>query len=468
MRQIIFALCIAPLLFFSGGFTLAATNTSRSSEEGVTRLKALTKFPLIIEKGKGYFVDESRQPFLVLGDTAWSILVELNREDVEVYLGDRQMRGFNTIVVNLLEHKFSRNPPRNVYGDAPFLVEGDFGKPNEDYFRHVDWVLQKAADSGFLVLLAPAYLGFKGGEEGWYSEMKRNGPEKLRKYGEFLGKRYAGFANIVWVEGGDFNPPDRTLVNAIAEGIRLYDKKSLQTAHCAPETMASEFWGNGSWLSNFRAESSWLDFNTLYTSKPVHVQARKAWEIGARPYILIESTYEFEYSADEHRVREQAYQALLSGAAGHVYGNNPVWHFNGPGIFEAPMNWKEALGSRGSESMAHVAKLFKQVEWWKLEPDVDGKVLVGGIGPDADRAVAAIDKDRKLVIIYVPSYRILDLDLSGLQGSSIEARWYDPSTGEYIAVDYMTSSSRAKFEMPKQDRSGRSDLVLVLRAFDSH
>ena len=49
------------------------------------------------------------------------------------------------------------------------------------------------------------------------------------------------------------------------------------------------------------------------------------------PFFLIESAYENEHGAGELRVRIQAYQALLSGASGHIYGNNPVWHFDGPG-----------------------------------------------------------------------------------------------------------------------------------------
>jgi hypothetical protein len=43
------------------------------------------------------------------------------------------------------------------------------------------------------------------------------------------------------------------------------------------------------------------------------------------PYILIEGVYENEQEATGRRLRMQAYQAVLLGAAGHVFGNNPIW-----------------------------------------------------------------------------------------------------------------------------------------------
>src|SRR4029453_2741845 len=40
--------------------------------------------------------------------------------------------------------------------------------------------LRRAAEKGLLVLLAPAYLGFAGRDQGWYEEMKANGAAKMR------------------------------------------------------------------------------------------------------------------------------------------------------------------------------------------------------------------------------------------------------------------------------------------------
>src|SRR5690606_20547631 len=86
------------------------------------------------------------------------------------------------------------------------------------------------------------------------------------------------------------------------------------------------------------------------------------------PSFLIESTYENEHGATGRQLRMQAYQALLTGAAGHVFGNNPIWHFDGPGIYAAPVDWKEALGSEGARGMTHLMKLMGALPWWELVP----------------------------------------------------------------------------------------------------
>jgi hypothetical protein len=79
------------------------------------------------------------------------------------------------------------------------------------------------------------------------------------------------------------------------------------------------------------------------------------------PFFLIESAYENEHNATDQRLRTQADHAVLSGAAGQVFGNNPIWHFDGPGLYPAPMTWQEALGGKGTQSMTHLQSLLADV-----------------------------------------------------------------------------------------------------------
>jgi hypothetical protein len=162
-------------------------------------------------------------------------LVQLNLQETEFYLDRRKAQGFNSILVNLIEHKFSRNPPGNASGDEPFLKPDGFLTPNEAYFAHSDAVIEMAARKGMLVFLAPAYLGWNGGGGGGgVPGIRVMGAEKLRQYGRFVGNRYKHCGNIVWVVGGDFTPPwnYRWSVDALAEGIREGGANQLMTAHC--------------------------------------------------------------------------------------------------------------------------------------------------------------------------------------------------------------------------------------------
>jgi len=184
-------------------------------------------FPLRVEAGKRYLVDAQGRPFLVHGDTPWSLMVQLTRAEVDQYLEDRRARGFNTVLANVIDHQYSDNPPNNAYGQPPFLTPGLFATPNEAYFAHVDYVLSKAAEKGILVMLTPAYMGLGGGSEGWYQEMiaAENGAVVLGMYGQYLATRFRAHDNLVWVNGGDFNPPEKTVLRAIANGIRSVEPK---------------------------------------------------------------------------------------------------------------------------------------------------------------------------------------------------------------------------------------------------
>jgi hypothetical protein len=413
-------------------------------------------FPLRPSSDHRYLVDANGRPFLLQGDAAWSLIAQLRTEDVDKYLDDRKARGFNTILVSLLEHKFASNAPSNIYGDAPFTKPGDYSTPNEAYFAHADWVLQRAAEKGFLVLLTPSYMGYGGGDEGWYQEMEANGADKLRSYGRFLGQRYHGLSNIIWVQGGDYNPPDKSLADAIAEGLAETMPGALQTAHTAPGFSASSYWG----------DRSWLTLDNVYTDTDTYSPSVQLYKQTSRPFFLIESIYENEHGIATQGLRSEAYGALLGGATGQVFGNNPMWHFDGPGLFDTGMTWQEALASRGAQSMTHLQQLFADLAWWKLHPDVNGTFLTAGVDSSGGRAAAAIASDGSLGVVYVPSQRRLTLDLGVLAGTNVTLTWYDPSSGASIPATASPASSAATYELeaPGGNADGAGDWVLIARA----
>jgi hypothetical protein len=420
-----------------------------------------TAFPLRVRQGARFLEDAAGEPFFIQGDTAWSLIAQLTREGAEEYLQDRRRRGFNTLLVNLLEHRFASHAPNNAYGEPPFLTPGDYSIPNEKYFAHADWILSRAQELGFLVLLAPSYVGNQGGGEGWYQEMIRNGPQKLRDYGRYLGNRYGSFKNILWNHGCDYDPPDKGLVRAIADGIRDVDTSALHSAHGSPGSAALDYW---------RGEP-WLHVNNVYTYEPVvHAALKQYKDPAAMPFFLIESAYENEHGATEWRLRLQAYQAVLTGASGHIFGNNPIWHFDGPGIYSVPTSWRAALGSRGAQSMTHLCSLFASVDWWRLKPDIDGELIVDGHGHDREgRAVAAFADDRSFALVYFPSSRLVTLNLARLAGPMVDARWYDPASGRFHSIGsspLRTNGSRLVAFSPSSPRNdgGFDDWVLELRS----
>jgi hypothetical protein len=309
-----------------------------------------------------------------------------------------------------------------------------------------------------LVLLAPTYVGFDAGEEGWYHEMTLNGAARLGEFGRYLGRRYREYPNIIWVQNGDHNPADRELVRAVAEGIRETNPGALQTAHNAPGTAGADYWPH----------EAWLEVNNVYSYDPIFPEAKAQYlRSPALPFILIESHYELGVTSDTQRLRGQAYAALLTGAAGHVFGNSPIWYFDGTERYSnVPSGWHEALDSRGAQSMTHLHRLFDGLPWTALQPDVENDFLMEGVGSGYARAVAAMTSDGSLGIAYLPDGRAVSMNMALLRSRNVRAKWYDPTTGEVIEARESTNPSPdiQTFVPPPANHFGDDDWVLLLSA----
>ncbi len=411
-------------------------------------------YPVKIGPTRRYFVDQNNRPFLMQGDSAWSLLVAATKEEAEQYLENRRRKGFNTIIVNLIEHKF---PGRtNRYGEGPFLVKDDFSTPNEKYFEHADWVIRKAGEKGILVLLLPIFLGYKGTDEGWIEEALANGPEKCRAWGRFIGKRYKDYDNIVWMMGSDRKPGDALKdVSAIVAGLKEYDQRHLITAQGPPDDSAVDDYG----------DTGWLDFNTTYNYEIVHHKLLSDYNYKpVMPFVLVEATYEGEYNSTPVQIRRQAYWAMLCGATGQFVGNYPLWKFD-PG-------WQAAMDATASTDMEILLKLFKSRAWYDLVPDQKGpnvgdsptapmhrEVVTAGLGElnGMDYVTAARTSDGATVMAYLPSSRRITVDMSKISGSQAKVWWFNPHTGDATASGEFPTRGSRDFTPPEE-----GDWVLVI------
>jgi len=73
---------------------------------------------LKVSQNGRFIVTEKGEPFFWLGDTAWQIFHNLNREDVDIYLNDRAKKGFNVIQAVLLA-ELNGLDISNAYGHKP-------------------------------------------------------------------------------------------------------------------------------------------------------------------------------------------------------------------------------------------------------------------------------------------------------------------------------------------------------------
>lgn len=90
--------------------------------------------PLKVSANHRHLEDSTGKPFLLVGDTAWSLIAQLKREEVNACLDDRRRGGFSAIIVSLIEHEFADKAPAMMDGTQPFLAPADFARPNPAYF----------------------------------------------------------------------------------------------------------------------------------------------------------------------------------------------------------------------------------------------------------------------------------------------------------------------------------------------
>ena len=413
-----------------------------------------TVFPLRAVAGQHYLSDATGRPVLLQGDAAWSLAAATRRDEAERYLDDRRARGFNAIIVNLVEHKFAIDPPKNAYGVAPFRTPGDFSTPNGDYFNYAEWVVEAAERHQMAVFLVPAYLGYGGGDEGWYRELTANSNTQLRAYGRYVGERFRSHRNLIWMFGGDYNPPNRAVVTEIAAGVAESGATQLATVHCGMESGASQRWSG----------EPWLTLNTAYTWRSVPDAMSSLLSSSPLPLVLIETRYEAEPGISPWRARLQAYQADLAGAGGQFFGMRDVWHFDGQGNFPTLLAWQQALASEGSASMTQLGRLMESLPWWLMRPDLGHHLLQKGVGMGLERAAAAVTRDGSFAVVYLPTRRRISLSLDSLSGPTVEAHWFDPASGAMSSRMAFALPRRSTVDLEGQRRNsaGAEDWALVL------
>jgi len=388
-------------------------------------------WPLRVHSSKRYLVTSAGTPFLIHGDTPWSIAVQLDVGQIATYLNDRQSKGFNAILFNAIEHYFSSQTPpwRNQAGNLPFSPYSDFAAPVTDYWQVVDFIIAEANRRGIVCIVNPAYLGFTGGDQGWTAEIMAESTSDLTNYGVWLANRYAN-AGVIWCLGGDYSGENHAgLLGkqwSIASGIRSANPAAIITAHGARTQSGFSAW------SGFAG----FNLNSIYTNGVEYTFATTEYaRPGPMPFFLIEGYYDGE-SASPADCRRQAYASILSGACGHLFGNNPIWGFGEPNANggRGPSNALSAgLETTATQQMIHVNTLFSEHPWWNLEPKQDSSVVTTALGNGASRICPARSRDGSLVLVWTTGASF-SVSMTSLSPASVRARWFDPTNGTYAAV----------------------------------
>lgn len=421
---------------------------------------------LSVSENQRYLVHEDGTPFFWLGDTAWELFHRLDREEATRYLENRAEKGFTVIQAVVLAELDGLDTP-NPYGETP-LLNNDPTRPNEAYFEHVDFIVNKAEELGMYIGMLPTW-GDKFNQK-WGVGPVVFTPINARAYGEFLGNRYKN-KSIIWILGGDRNPEvdeHIAIVRAMAEGISEGDGGAhLMTYH--PQGGSN----SAHWFHN----DEWLDFNMFQSghgeidNPNYEVTASLYDKTPVKPVIDGEPNYEDHPIAwnpengwfDDFDTRQAAYWSMLAGAFGHTYGNHNIWQMWEPGhdqISSARTPWYEAIDHPGTFHMSYFRQLFEQRPFHKLIPYQE---MIRGDILNSAPARAAKAVDHSFAIVYIPHGQTVDISLELFGNKPVHAGWYNPRLGESIQLKPLTGGQTYTFD-PPFDRKRGNDWVLVLDA----
>jgi hypothetical protein len=472
-------LCTVALTASAGG------QTDRRSVDVVVRTRGSSyQYPLQVALGGRYLVDQRGRPFLIKGETAWLALVNLTDAEQERYLADRSAKGFNLVEVMLTNHDYTSSPnptpPANRASERPFVEAGDFSTPDHAYFDRAVGFVDRAAAHGMVVLIAPNYLGFDGGREGWWEAL--NSPVNTRAvcaaFGSYLGARFRAKKNVLWLAGGDFAPPAASEGEArhweILNGIRKAGALQLWTGHWNFDHLG----GISTDQARFREA---MTLNGVYQYANTYKHAARAYDVQPpRPMFLLESTYEHEHPASSSQpFRKAWWWTMVSGGSGVLWSNAFLWLCEAArGTYRAEYgdtdravsSWGDEFESAGTLEALHLHAFFEGLPWHRLAPagpaSGGAPLVTSGEGWGQRRIAAAATPEGDLLVAYVPPTgsgpRSFAVDLSRMRNAA-RGRWYDPSTGGWVPIPRaLPNSPGVTLETPGTNGAGANDWGLAV------
>jgi len=421
-------------------------------------------------------------PFFYLGDTAWELFHRLNREDADQYLTDRAKKGYTVIQAVALAELDGHTVP-NAYGHLP-LEDYDPARPAikdglaNDYWDHVDYIVNKANDLGMYIGFLPTWGRY------WHegSGVKDNQPlfdaVNAEKYGEFLGARYRD-RQIIWILGGDRNVENdvqKEIIRAMARGLKKGDGGNhLISFHPRGGGGSSQYFHADNWLDfNMRQNGHNADYTGIY-SKTADDYALEP----VKPVFDGEPLYEdhpvsFNAARLGHSissdVRRALYWNLFSGAFGHTYGHHSVWQMYDAAKGRQPINnplmsWQEAINQPGAVQMMYGRLLMESRPFLTRIPDqtiiVASNVPTAMPGEGRYRFVATRDEAGTYAMVYAPVGREFSVRMDVIKGNRITAWWYNPRNGKATKIGTFTSDRKERTFVPP-DKGEMIDWILVL------
>jgi len=411
------------------------------------------------------FLLKNGKPFFWLGDTGWELFHRLTREEATQYLKRRSEQGFTVIQAVVLAEFDGLHAP-NAYGQLP-LMNDDPAKPNEAYFQHVDYIIDRAETYHLNIGLLPTW-GDKVFKSSWGAGPEIFNTKNAKAYGKWIANRYKNKTNVIWILGGDRNPRDESDVSiwrAMAAGImEATNNKAIISFHPQPVELGSAKWfHNDDWLSFNMFQNGHCRDNNVYDKIDAAYDLRPI-----KPVMDAEPIYEDHPvcfnakdlgTSNAYDVRKFAYLDLFAGAFGHTYGCHDIWQFyspkhppvNGPHVY-----WQEAMELPGANQMIFIKRLMESHPFLERVPDQE--LIVENNYSASERIQATRGND--YLYVYTAAGKSFTVVMGQIKGTNVNGYWFDPRTGKTSFIGTFANSGSSNFKPPTSGYG--QDWILIL------
>lgn len=417
-------------------------------------------------QGRYLFWDDG-EPFFILADTAWELFHSLNKEEMEFYFAHRARQGFNVVqAVALAEFEGTTTP--NAYGRLPLGFTGGLPDPEQpdtdgeySYWDHVDFAVDAAAKYGIVIALLPTW-----GDK--FNLCWGKGPvifteENAYAYGKWIGARYAGKENILWMLGGDraLEEHHRRIVDAMAKGICETDANHLITFHPVGGSRSTD-WVNDAPYIDFHTAQTGHDTGMCYESDRIMLDMAAATD---KPFMDSESRYEdhpacfdetIGYFWNAADMRQNAYWNMMTGVCGQTYGNHCIWSMTKNTTEYFPQKWDDVITHEGAEQIHHMKDLRLSRDFASLRHAPE--LIVENYEGMGHMTAARGDG---YGYVYSPLGESFTVNLGAFEGARrLRASWFDPRTGETTIFGVLPARGKTLLVPPSRGKG--CDWVLIL------
>ncbi len=380
-----------------------------------------------------HFQYQDGTPFWFFGDTNWRIFgsdetEKLNRENVKTYIDKRAEQGFNFIHGTLMSL-------RGNEGGLPFnsLTEETI---NPSYWQEVDSRVKYMNKKGITAMLVLAWSQANN-----IGDWKAFASDEARyRYARYITARYSAF-NTAFNVAGEWNEfgPKSLYQNIAQEIVKADPHERLIGIHPGEKSYSVADFAEEDWMS-------FSDYQQNYSNLYERILEVRKFN---KPAVNSEYAYYLRDADGDGKVdkpnsgtldeiRHATWDIVMAGGYFVTgWGTTYLGGYRDPG----PFNVNDPKNRDWEEQVQHLPKLFKTLEWWKLEPIGDrlnGKGTHYLLG----------EKNQQYVVYVRNTKEPLTLTLDTENPTTYKVKLYNPRLGEFSNLPNVKESNSITLQPP--------------------